>query len=75
MSRDAKSSPGPSVGDPDDHELITDAGSLDAFIEHAVAAPAYALDTEFHRERTYYPALALIQIAVGERLVLINIKT
>jgi len=60
------------VGDPDDHELITDAGSLDAFIEHAVAAPAYALDTELHRERTYYPALALIQIAGGERLVLID---
>ena len=52
------------MGDPDDHELITDAGSLDAFIEHAVAAPAYALDTEFHRERTYYPALALIQTRV-----------
>lgn len=25
--------------------------------------PAYAIDTEFHRERTYYPRLALVQLA------------
>lgn len=28
-----------------------------------VAEPAYALDTEFHRERSYYPHLALVQLA------------
>lgn len=26
-------------------------------------APEYAVDTEFHRERTYYPKLALLQLA------------
>ena len=34
--------------------------------------PAYALDTEFHRERTYYPKLALVQIAWADQLVLVD---
>jgi ribonuclease D len=34
--------------------------------------PRYALDTEFHRERTYFPKLALVQIATDERLALID---
>lgn len=33
---------------------------------------AYAIDTEFHRERTYYPQLALIQIAVAGDIYLID---
>ena len=33
---------------------------------------AYAVDTEFHRERTYYPQLALVQIAWSGGLVLID---
>jgi ribonuclease D len=36
------------------------------------AVPAYAVDTEFHRERTYYPTLALVQIAWPGGLVLID---
>ena len=36
------------------------------------AEPRFALDTEFHRERTYRPQAALIQIAWGEDLVLID---
>ena len=37
-----------------------------------VAAGEYCLDTEFHRERTYFPRLALVQIAVGDRIWLID---
>ena len=33
---------------------------------------AYALDTEFHRERTYYPKLALVQLAWPGELVLVD---
>lgn len=32
----------------------------------------YALDTEFHRERTYFPRLALVQLAGADDLVLID---
>jgi len=32
----------------------------------------YALDTEFHRERTYWPKVALLQIAWQDDLVLID---
>ncbi len=32
----------------------------------------YAVDTEFHRERTYYPQLALVQLAWDDQLVLVD---
>jgi ribonuclease D len=43
---------------------IADESSLDALVAQVVASgPRYALDTEFHGERSYWPRLALIQIA------------
>jgi ribonuclease D len=38
---------------------------LDGLIDDLEGEPCYALDTEFHRERTYYPRLALLQFAWG----------
>jgi len=55
-----------------DREWIDTPESLDAAIDDLSRAPAYALDTEFHRERTYFPKLALVQIAWADRLVLID---
>jgi ribonuclease D len=55
--------------DPSRFRWIADQREFDAFIEAARAAPAYALDTEFHRERTYYAHLALLQLAVGDEVV------
>jgi ribonuclease D len=48
----------------------------DAGFSEVVAAlrdqPEYALDTEFHRERTYFPKLALVQLAWPGELVLVD---
>ena len=49
---------------------------IDEIVAAVAEQPRYALDTEFHRERTYFPKLALVQIAWREggsqRLVLID---
>ncbi|HCB34751.1 MAG TPA: hypothetical protein DEP66_04090, partial [Acidimicrobiaceae bacterium] len=59
---------------PDDiaYEWIDTAAALAGFAEHAAAADRIAVDTEFHRERTYWPQLALVQIAAGDRLALVD---
>jgi ribonuclease D len=35
-------------------------------VDRLLVADRYALDTEFHRERTYWPSLALVQVAWPE---------
>ena len=52
--------------------LVTSRRDLAAVVADAGAADAYALDTEFHRERTYYPTLALVQIAWHDQLAIID---
>lgn len=42
---------------------IDDQEGLVELVDELIEMPRYALDTEFHRERTYFPKLALIQIA------------
>jgi ribonuclease D len=53
--------------------------ALDDVLHTLLARDRYALDTEFHRERTYFPKLALIQVAWlddeapgGQRVALID---
>ncbi len=43
--------------------LVTSPAALDEILERVLTADRYALDTEFHRERTYWPQLALVQVA------------
>ena len=40
---------------------------LDDLLDVLVAEPRYAIDTEFHREKTYFPRLALVQLAWPRR--------
>ena len=42
---------------------ITDQARLDALCEALADAPFLAVDTEFHRETTFWPRLCLIQVA------------
>ncbi len=53
-------------------QWIDDDGDLQALVKEISAEPAYAIDTEFHREKTYYPKLALVQIAWPSGLALID---
>jgi ribonuclease D len=43
--------------------LVANPTGLRELIDRLLAADRYALDTEFHRERTYWPQLALVQVA------------
>ncbi len=54
------------------HRLIEDDADFAEVIEALSDEPAYAVDTEFHRERTYYPKVALMQLAWPGGCVLID---
>jgi ribonuclease D len=55
------------------HWWIDSAGDLDRLVDALGDATEIALDTEFHRERTYYPQLALLQLGWGsDRVALID---
>ena len=45
---------------------------FEALVDRLCAEPRYALDTEFHRERTYYPKLALMQFATPTETTLVD---
>ncbi|MGB1681629.1 MAG: ribonuclease D [Acidimicrobiales bacterium] len=55
-----------------DHRFIDTADELASVVEQLLGQDRYALDTEFHRERTYWPKVALVQIAWPGELVLID---
>lgn len=60
------------MNEPHAHRWIDQPADLDEVVLALLDQPRYAIDTEFHRERTYYPALALVQIAWDDQLVLID---
>ena len=47
---------------PASHRLITDRRALDDLIAEIAGADEYTVDTEFHRERSYFPKVALVQL-------------
>lgn len=46
--------------------------AFEQVVDEAAKESRYCLDTEFHRERTYYPRLALVQIAWSGGIALID---
>ncbi len=62
-----------------DYAWVDQQPELDRVLEALLNVDRYALDTEFHRERTYFPKLALIQVAWldagapgGQRVALVD---
>jgi len=53
-------------------DLITDTDALARFCERQNGADFVAVDTEFMRERTYWPILCLVQVAGPEEAVAID---
>jgi ribonuclease D len=51
---------------------VDETASLREVVASACLASRYALDTEFHRERSYYPKLALVQLAWDGQLALVD---
>ncbi len=47
----------------EDFHLIETDAEFERLVIRLRDAPRYAIDTEFHRERTYFPHVALVQIA------------
>jgi len=54
------------------HRWIDQQDEFEALIATLSAQPRYAIDTEFHRERTYFPKLALMQVAWDDQIVLVD---
>ncbi|MGF1596708.1 MAG: ribonuclease D [Acidimicrobiales bacterium] len=52
--------------------VVETATEFDRVVAAAAAADRYAIDTEFHRERTYFPQVALVQLAWDDQVVLID---
>lgn len=52
-------------------KVIVDTAEFQAFVDRTLGLD-YAIDTEFHRERTYFPKVALIQINNGSEIALID---
>jgi ribonuclease D len=62
----------PIVAESPTFDWISQSADFEKLIDECLGHEAYAIDTEFLRERTYYPNLALVQIKVGEQTALID---
>ena len=55
-----------------DTEVVDDQAGLISIVEELSNSDIYAIDTEFHREKTYFAKLALIQLRWSDRLAIID---
>ncbi len=56
----------------DDAQLVDTPAALDDLVSRLVDEPVWAFDTEFHREKTYYANLALLQVAWPGGIALVD---
>ncbi|MFN8023327.1 MAG: HRDC domain-containing protein [Acidimicrobiales bacterium] len=54
------------------HRWIATQDEFDEVVDQLCHEPRYAIDTEFHRERTYFPKLALVQLGWRDQIVLVD---
>ena len=47
--------------------LITDDAAFERFVDDSMGVEAYAIDTEFHRERSYFPRVCLLYTSPSPR--------
>ncbi|MGH9183787.1 MAG: ribonuclease D [Acidimicrobiales bacterium] len=52
--------------------VVDDDAALGEVVATMAGLPTYAVDTEFHRERTYFPELALVQLSWPGACVLVD---
>ena len=55
-----------------DTEVVEDQAGLISIVKELSNSDIYAIDTEFHREKTYFAKLALIQLRWSDRLAIID---
>jgi len=55
-----------------EYSVIDTDDDFQAFVDRSMGVEHYAIDTEFHRERSYFPRVALIQINNGSEIALID---
>ena len=55
-----------------DYRWIGDAAAFESLIDELASCKVYGLDTEFHRERTYFPQLALLQVSWESGIALVD---
>ena len=55
-----------------DYNWIDTDSALKDFVSLGLQEDKYFLDTEFHREKTYFPQLALVQIALKSEIAVID---
>lgn len=52
--------------------MVEAQGEFEALLEVLAAEDRIAVDTEFHREKTYFPQVALVQVAWSDGLALVD---
>lgn len=61
---------GPSLGI--ESRWVSEQDEFDELVEELTTEPVFGVDTEFHREKTFFPQLALVQIAWRDERALVD---